>query len=132
MSMIAKGSFEVSLKPLPMLGADGATRLARMSIDKQITGDLVATTQGEMLSAITATQGSAGYVAIERVVGTLQGKAGSFVLQHTGIMDRGSPQLSVTVVPDSGTDELLGIAGAFKIKLTEGKHLYEFEYALPQ
>ena len=132
MTMIAKGNFEVSLKPLPMLGAQGVTQLARMSIDKQITGDLVATTQGEMLSAMSATQGSAGYVAIERVVGALQGKAGSFVLQHTGTMNRGSPQHSVTVVPDSGTDELLGITGVFKIIITGGKHLYEFEYALPQ
>jgi hypothetical protein len=84
-----------------------------------------------MLSAGTSVKGSAGYVAIERVTGVLQGRSGSFVLQHNGIMNRGTPQLAVAVVPDSGTDQLAGITGALTIKIEGGKHLYEFDYALP-
>jgi hypothetical protein len=84
-----------------------------------------------MISAMTETKGSAGYVAIERVTGVLNGKKGSFVLQHTGLMNRGTPSLSVVVVPDSGTEELVGIEGEFKINIEAGKHLYEFNYRLP-
>jgi Protein of unknown function (DUF3224) len=131
MNHIAKGSFEVKLQPISFEGADPSWKLGRMSIDKQIAGDLVATTKGQMLSAMTDTKGSAGYVAIEQVTGTLNGKKGSFVLQHTGIMNRGTPSLSVTVVPDSGTAELFGLAGEFKIIIEGGKHSYEFEYRLP-
>lgn len=131
MSKVAKGEFMVSLKPLVFEGTDERSQLGRMSIDKQIKGDLVATTTGQMLSATTGVQGSAGYVAIERVVGTLDGKHGSFVLQHTGLMDRGKPSLSVVVVPDSGTGELTGIEGEFKIIVDGGKHSYEFNYSLP-
>jgi hypothetical protein len=131
MTQIAKGSFVVSLKPLPFEGVDSATKLGRMSIDKQISGDLVAITKGEMLSAMTSTKGSAGYVAIEHVTGTLNGRKGSFVLQHTGTMNKSAPSLSVTVVPDSGTDELVGLEGTFKIDIVEGKHFYEFQYRLP-
>lgn len=131
MSLIAKGTFNVKLAPLPFEGQPGASKLGRMSIDKQIAGDLVATTQGQMLSAMTDTKGSAGYVAIERVEGTLHGKAGSFVPQHTGSMNRGAPELSVTVVPDSATGELAGLTGTFKIIMAEGRHSYEFSYTLP-
>ncbi len=102
-----------------------------MSIDKTISGDLVAITAGQMLSALTEIRGSAGYVAIERVDGVLRGKRGTFVLQHTGTMNRGEQSLSVTVVPDSGTGELVGLAGEFKIDITNGKHCYEFTYSLP-
>ncbi len=102
-----------------------------MSIDKQISGDLTASTVGQMFSAMTSTDGSAGYVALERVVGTLSGKRGAFVLQHTGTMNRGTPSLVVTVVPDSGTEELVGLEGEFKINIEEGKHTYEFTYRLP-
>jgi len=102
-----------------------------MSIDKQISGDLEATTKGQMLSAMTAVKGSAGYVAIERVEGMLHGNQGTFVLQHTGTMDRGAPSLSVSVVPDSGTEDLMGLAGDFRIIVAEGKHSYEFVYMLP-
>lgn len=130
MTTIAKGTFVVTLKPLPLDGVDPATKLGRMSIDKQISGDLIATTKGEMLSAMTNTKGSAGYVAIEHVTGALNGRKGSFVLQHTGTMNKGSPSLSVTVVPDSGTEELTGLEGTFKIDIVEGKHLYEFQYKL--
>jgi hypothetical protein len=103
-----------------------------MSIDKSITGDLVATTTGQMLSAMTEVKGSAGYVAIERVDGVLDGRRGTFVLQHSGSMTRGAPSLSVTVVPDSGTGELAGLAGEFRIIVAEGRHSYEFDYSLPR
>jgi hypothetical protein len=130
--VIAKGTFVVSLKPLPFEGVDATAKLGRMSIDKQISGDLVATTKGEMMSAMTGTKGSAGYVAIEYVTGTLNGRKGSFVLQHTGTMNRGAPTLAVTVVPDSGTDQLAGLEGNFKIDIVDGKHFYEFQYRLAQ
>lgn len=128
---IAKGEFTVALKPLDFEGVDAAAKLGRMSIDKRITGDLVATTQGQMLTAVTDVQGSAVYVAVERVTGTLDGRQGSFVLHHRGVMDRGRANLSVSVAPDSGTGELAGIAGDFRIAIEGGKHRYEFEYSLP-
>jgi hypothetical protein len=131
MNAIAKGTFEVKLAPMPFDGAPENSKLGRMSIDKTISGDLTATTVGQMLSAMTDTKGSAGYVAIERVEGTLHGKTGSFVLQHSGTMNRGEPALSVTVVPDSGTGELVGIAGSFEIIIKDGVHSYEFSYTLP-
>lgn len=108
-----------------------AVRSERMSIDKQISGKLAGTGKGEMLSAGTEVKGSAGYVAIEKVTGTLDGRQGSFILQHSGTMSRGVPQLSITVVPDSGTGELAGLIGKFQIAIKEGKHFYNFEYALP-
>src|SRR5580658_6327678 len=121
----ASGTFEVKLTP------QESANIGRMSIDKQFHGDLEATSKGEMLSAMTEVKGSAGYVAIERVTGTLHGKSGSFVLQHSGTMTRGEPQLSVTVVPDSGTGELTGIAGKLTVIIAAGKHSYEFDYTLP-
>lgn len=128
----ASGTFEVALKPLSQPDEQSGITLGRMSIDKQISGDLTAVTKGEMLSAMTAIKGSAGYVAIERVTGALHGRKGSFVLQHSGTMDRGAPQLIITVVPDSGTDELVGITGKLTVNIVDGKHLYEFDYTLPQ
>ena len=130
MTQVAKGTFEVKLQPLSFEGADPVWKLGRMSIDKVIVGDLVATTKGQMASAMTETKGSAGYVAIERVTGTLNGKKGAFVLQHSGIMNRGAQSLSVVVVPDSGTEELAGLEGDFKIIIEGGKHSYEFAYRL--
>lgn len=130
MTQVARGTFVVSLKPLDFEGADPEARLARMSIDKMIAGDLTATTSGQMLSAMTAIDGSAGYVAIERVEGELHGQQGTFVLQHSGTMDRGAPTLSVTVVPDSGTGELTGLEGTFEIDIVEGEHFYVFTYRL--
>ena len=128
----ASGPFDVKLLPQkPDNPAAESANIGRMSIDKQFHGDLEATSKGEMLSALTDTKGSAGYVAIERVTGTLRGRTGSFVLQHSGTMTRGVPQLSVTVVPDSGTGELAGITGTLDIKITDGKHFYEFDYTLP-
>jgi hypothetical protein len=126
----ASGTFEVKLNPLAVNEEDSVR--GRMSIDKQFHGDLEATSQGEMLTAMSSVKGSAGYVAIERVSGTLKGRKGSFVLQHTGIMNRGEPSLTITVVPDSGTDELAGLAGKMSINIADGKHSYEFEYTLAE
>jgi len=131
MSAIAKGTFVVKLAPLPFEGQVEGSRLGRMSIDKEISGDLVATTKGQMLSAMTGTKGSAGYVAIEQVDGVLDGRRGTFVLQHTGTMSRGSPSLSVTVVPDTGTGEMTGLTGTFEIRIIDGGHFYVFSYSLP-
>ncbi len=120
------GEFEVKIIPqtdreIPML--------ARMTIDKQFHGGIEGSSQGQMLSAGTAVKESAGYVAIERVEGTLDGKKGSFVLQHTATMNRGVPSLTVTIVPDSGTDELTGISGSFNIRMEDGKHFYDLNYS---
>jgi hypothetical protein len=131
MSHLARGTFEVTLQPVSLEGLGAQGKLGLMSIDKRISGDLVATTRGHMLTAMTDTSGSAGYVAIERVTGTLNGRRGAFVLQHNGIMNRGTPSLSVVVVPDSGTDELVGLAGEFRIIIEGGQHSYEFSYRLP-
>lgn len=128
MTQIAKGNFEVSIKPLPLENAVPGAKLGRMSIDKTISGDLVATTQGQMLTAATATPGSAGYVAMEQVTGTLHGRRGSFILQHSATMNRGEPSMRICVVPDSGTDELTGLIGEFEIRIEDGKHYYEFSY----
>ena len=131
MNEVAKGEFVVKLLPLPVEGQPENSKMGRMSIDKSISGDLIATTKGQMLSAMTDVKGSAGYVAIERVDGTLKGKNGTFALQHTGTMNKGNPSLSVTVVPDSGTGELIGLVGQFRIIVAAGKHSYEFTYTLP-
>jgi len=131
MKHVAEGEFTVKLLPLPMEGQSDGARLDCMSIDKTISGDLVAVSKGQMLSARTDVEGSAGYVAIERVEGTLHGRRGSFVLQHCGTMNRGQPQLLVSVVPDSGTDELVGLAGEFRIIIADGRHSYRFSYSLP-
>lgn len=126
-----RGTFEVKLAPLPAYDTTEASLLGRRSIDKHFHGPLEATSVGEMLSAGTAVKGSAGYVAIERVSGSLAGKAGTFVLQHSGTMARGVPGLSVTVVPDSGTGDLVGLSGTMTIEITGGGHFYEFEFSLP-
>lgn len=132
----ATGTFKVQMQPLsqgepeePAESGVGAT-LGRMSLRKQFEGDLQATGEGQMLTAMTTTQGSAGYVAIERVTGALQGRKGSFVLQHTGTMARGAQQLSITVVPDSGTGELAGLSGTLGIRIEGGQHFYDFDYRL--
>jgi hypothetical protein len=121
--MLASGTFEVNLIPQNDDFPPG-----RMLIDKQFKGDLEAMSQGQMLSAMTAVSGSAGYVAIEQVTGTLHGRSGTFMLQHNGIMTRGTPQLTIAVVPDSGTGKLTGIAGSMTIDITDGQHAYTFEY----
>jgi hypothetical protein len=129
MTRQAKGEFEVSIVPQTDREVKG---LNRMTIDKQFSGDLDAVTQGQMLSARTDILESAGYVAMERVEGKLHGRKGSFVLQHTGTMNRGKPSLLVTVVPDSGTGELSGLTGTLSINIVNGKHYYEFTYELPE
>lgn len=126
----ATGTFEVKLDPQPPSHPAQAAGIGRMSIDKQFTGDLQATSAGEMIAAMTPVEGSAGYVAIERVTGTLHGRRGSFVLQHSGLMARGVQQLEITVVPDSGAGELAGLAGKMAIIVEGGEHRYEFTYSL--
>ncbi|MEZ4590426.1 MAG: DUF3224 domain-containing protein [Chloroflexota bacterium] len=130
--MKATGTFEVNLHPLDsyVTGSDG-NNLGRMSIDKTFHGGLSGHSQGQMLNAITAVSGSAGYVAIEQVSGTLHGKKGSFVLQHFGIAGPEGQRLILEVVPDSGTGSLAGISGKMSILVEDGEHLYEFEYMLP-
>jgi len=128
---LAEGQFDVKLAALPAYNDAEAARFGRRSIDKQFHGDLDAVSRGEMLSAGTAVPGSAGYVAIEYVTGSLHGRTGSFALQHTGTLDRGQPTLSVTVVPDSGTGELSGLRGSMDIIITGSEHRYRFDYTLP-
>jgi|SRR5271165_345123 len=131
MTTHASGPFEVKLTPQPQEPAGDAS-LGGMAIDKQFHGDLEANSKGQMLTAGTSVKGSAGYVAIEKVSGLLHGRSGTFVLQHTGTMTRGAPQLTITVVPDSGTDQLAGLSGRMTINIVDGKHSYDFEYTLPE
>ena len=126
----ASGTFEVKLNPQPADDYADATALARMTIDKEFRGDLEGTSKGQMLSAGTPIRNSAGYVAIERVTGTLQGRAGTFILQHSGTMNRGAPSLVVSIVPDSGTGALESISGTMSIDLSGGKHAYTLDYTL--
>jgi hypothetical protein len=129
MKAIAKGEFTVKIIPqtedrqLPLFG--------RMTIDKAFYGDIIGTSQGQMLSAGTQIPNSAGYVAIERITGTIHGKRGTFVLQHNATMNRGEGNLNIVVVPDSGTEELAGLTGNLSISIKDKKHFYEFEYELP-
>lgn len=127
----ASGEFEVKMIPQPADDKSAGAAIGRFTLDKKFTGDLEATSKGEML-AVMAAEGSAGYVAMEQVTGKLNGRNGNFALQHTGTMTRGAPQLSVTVVPDSGTEQLKGIAGKMTIKIDGAKHFYEFEYTLAE
>jgi len=126
----ATGSFDVKITPLASDTPVEGSPLGRMSIDKQFHGDLEGTSKGEMLTAGTAIKNSAGYVAIERVTGTLHGKRGTFALQHNATMTRGQGSLNIIVVPDSGTGELAGLSGTLGIDITDGKHSYVFDYSL--
>ena len=126
----ATGTFDVQLTPQGADDKGEAAPVGRMAIDKQFHGDLEATSKGEMLTAMTAVKGSAGYVAIERVTGTLRGRKGTFALQHTGVMTRGTPSLNITVVPDSGTGELVGLTGKLDIIIEGKQHSYVFEYQI--
>ena len=127
----AKGTFDVKVDPQGEADKAEGSTLARMSLDKKYHGDLEAGAKGTMLTAGTDVKGSAGYVAIERVTGTLNGKTGSFVLQHNATLSRGTPMQSIIVVPDSGTGQLAGIAGKLTVIIADGKHSYEFDYTLP-
>ena len=126
----ASGLFDVTLTPQTPDGKYEDVMLGRFTVDKQYQGDLEATGTGQMLTGGTRVKGSAGYVAIERVSGTLHGKRGSFVLQHIGTMSHGDFRLSVTVIPDSGTDELTGISGSMSILVVAKKHSYHFDYTI--
>ena len=131
MTLRAVGTFEVKLTPQATDTAPEGSPLGRLTIDKQFHGDLEATGNGQMLAAGTDVPGSAGYVALERISGTLHGRRGTFALQHSGTMTRGAPQLSIAVVPDSATGELLGLTGRLVITIADGRHSYDFEYTLP-
>ena len=124
--MKASGTFEVKVTPQAPDEGD-KSGIGRLLLDKVFHGDLEGSSKGQMLAISTTVEGSAGYVAMEQVTGTLQGKTGKFALQHFGKMTRGTPDLNVTVVPDSGTDELTGLSGRMQIIIAEG-HSYEFEY----
>jgi len=126
----AGGSFEVKLAPQE--DPVGDPTVGRLSIDKQFSGDLEGTSKGQMLAVRSDVPGSAGYVAMERVKGTLHGRSGSFALQHNGTMTRGTPGLTITVVPDSGTDQLVGLAGEMMIDIAEGMHFYKFDYTIAE
>ena len=127
--MTANGTFEVRVHPQPP--DTGGGPFSRVFIEKQYLGDLLGSSKGHMLGAETTVQGSAGYVALELVTGTLNGRRGTFILQHAGHMARGVMSMTATIVPDSGTDALNGIAGRLTITIADGKHLYSFEYTLP-
>jgi hypothetical protein len=126
----ARGSFDVKVTTQTGDGAEKDASLGRMSIDKTFEGDLQGTSRGEMLTAMGSVKGSAVYVAIERVTGTIDGRSGTFVLAHRGTMTRGAQSLEITVVPDSGTGQLAGISGTMAITIVNGKHLYDLEYSL--
>lgn len=125
MTQQATGTFTVKMTAQEC----GEATLGRMALDKRFEGGLDATSKGEMLAAGTAVKSSAGYVALERVTGTLDGKTGTFVLQHNGTMSRGAPSLTITVVPDSGTGDLTGLTGSMTIEIAGGVHSYTFSYA---
>ena len=130
---IVSGEFTVKMNPQKADNAEAESAgLSRMSLDKHYRGELDATGKGEMISIMTEVKGSGVYVAIERVNGTLGGRSGSFLLHHRGVMTRGVPELSITVVPDSGTGDLAGLTGEMQIKFPDGKHFYEFNYTLPE
>ncbi|WP_338679696.1 DUF3224 domain-containing protein [Janthinobacterium sp. TB1-E2] len=122
------GTFDVTITPETLSDTAAQSGLGRLSLDKRYHGALEASAQGEMLSARASVSGSAGYVALERVEGTLDGRRGSFYLQHSGTMTRGAPALSVTVVPDTGTEQLQGLRGSLAIRIEDGKHYYDFTY----
>jgi uncharacterized protein DUF3224 len=130
MTTRASGTFDVEITPQAGRDDSGAPRLGRMWLDKRFHGDLDATSRGEMLTAGEIASGSAGYVAIERVSGALHGRRGAFALQHSGVMNRGVGELSITVVPGSGTEELAGLSGRMAVHIAGGDHSYDFDYAL--
>ena len=126
----ATGTFEVNIEPGPPYLDEDGVKLNRNSVRKEMDGDMVGTSEAEMLAAYTSTPGSAGYVAIECFTGSVHGKSGSFVLQHSGLMNKGDGQLTVTIVPDSGTGELEGICGTFEIDVDDGRHSYTLSYEI--
>lgn len=132
MKLHAAGTFDVELRPQAPTEGVGDPAIKRMAISKRFSGGLDATSAGEMLAGHTGIEGSAGYVAMERVLGLLDGRHGAFVLAHLGTMDRGTPKLTIVVVPDSGTDELKGLSGSMDITIVDDVHSYVFDYTLPR
>ena len=128
-SMTARGTFDVKVVPQPPDDAVGGS-FSRLFLDKQFHGDLTATSKGQMMGAGTPEKGVGGYVALELVSGTLNGRHGSFALQHSGTMEKGVATMNVTVVPGSGTDQLTGIAGRMTVIIENGKHSYVLEYTI--
>lgn len=126
----AKGTFDLSMNPIALHHAEQDASHGRMSLDKRFHGDIEATSTGEMLTAMGSVDGSAGYVAIERVSGSLHGRSGNFALLHRGVMNRGEQELSISVVPDSGTGELVGLSGTLTLDHVDGQHVYTLEYSL--
>ena len=131
MTLRARGTFTVALTPQPFVEDVGDPGIGRMALHKVFVGELEGSASGQMLAMRSDTPGSAGYVAMDRVTGSLQGRSGAFSLQHSGTMTRGAPELSITVIPDSGTGELAGIAGRLAIDIRDGQHFYDLEYTLP-
>lgn len=132
MTRHATGTFDVKLVPFPADADRGDSPIGRMSNDKQFHGDIDGSSRGQMLMLGTAVQGSAAYVSIEVVTGKVHGRSGSFALHHDGVMNRGVGQLAIGIVPDSGTDQLQGIAGTFAITIEKGVHHYDLDYSLPE
>ncbi len=131
MEITCKGAFSVTITPADADKSAGEATVARMVLVKQFFGDLAGTSDGQMLAMTTSVEGSAGYVAMERVTGTLLGRSGTFALQHTGTMARGMATLLVTIVPDSATGQLAGLAGSLAIDVVNGEHYYELRATLP-
>ena len=132
MTLSAHGEFEVKIVPQPQDDSGQNVKLGRLTLDKVFHGELDGTAKGQMLTGMTDTKGSAGYVAIEHVIGTLHGRAGAFTLQHSGTADRNVQNLVITVVPDSGTGKLTGLSGRMDIKVEGGKHFYDFHYSIAE
>ena len=128
--MQAKGEFDVKRTPQGSLDMGDGVEIGHMRFDKQFHGSLDATSVVHMLAAMSPVDGSGAYVAIERIVGTLEGRAGSFLTQHSGVLTRGTPSLTLTVVPDTGTDALTGLSGSIAIDIVDGTHFYTFDYEI--
>jgi Protein of unknown function (DUF3224) len=126
----ATGTFDVQMTPRAPDDSSDQSAIGRMALDKHFHGDLEAASVGQMLAAMSSVKGSGGYVAMERVTGVLNGRRGSFVLQHSGTMNRGAPHLTLTVVPDSGTDDLTGLTGSMEIIIEGKQHAYDFSYTI--
>ena len=126
----ARGSMDVDIKPEPPFLEQDGVKLNRNVVHKEFSGDMVGVSEAQMIAAFTATPGSAGYVAIEHFVGSVGGRSGSFVLQHSGVMDKGDARLAVTIVPDSGSGELTGISGRLEIDNDQGQHSYVLDYRI--
>jgi len=127
----ASGALNVTVEPEPPFLEQDGNKLSRNIVRKEFSGDMIGTSEAQMVAAYTGTPGSAGYVAIEHFAGSIEGRSGSLVLQHSGIMAKGDAELTVRIIPDSGTGELTGISGTLEIDNSDGKHSYVLDYELP-